>query len=292
MQEFKGNNFYNENKENNDKTYLYRKIGIKQVWKHNFAKVIKHEIEILIEDYKYISIDTEFPGIVCRPLKPYGISFSNHIYSVINSNVNVCKIIQIGLTFYDNEGRKPSDNNENNGINTYQFNFKFNLNKDIYSDESIQLLKKSGINFNEFYLKGIDHKKFGEWITMSGLVLNDEISFICYHGCYDFAYLIKILTNDNLPEIEPKFQWLLKTFFPNIYDLKVLSRNLQNLKGGGLQNLADSLNIKRSGAAHQAGSDSLLTGDIFFKLRDLFFEQLLDNKKYLNILYGLGQSKG
>ena len=38
---------------------------------------------------------------------------------------------------------------------------------------------------------------------------------------------------------------------------------------------------------HQAGSDSLLTGQVFFKLRDVIFGGTL-RKDYESILYGLG----
>jgi len=56
-------------------------------------------------------------------------------------------------------------------------------------------------------------------------------------------------------------------------------RDIHDIKGGGLENLASMLKVKRQGTTHQAGSDSLLTGDVFFKMRELYFEELLDEKK-------------
>ena len=45
-----------------------------------------------------------------------------------------------------------------------------------------------------------------------------------------------------------------------------------------------------SGPQHQAGSDSLLTGAAFFRMRELFFEDNIDDTKYCGQLYGLGSS--
>ena len=42
------------------------------------------------------------------------------------------------------------------------------------------------------------------------------------------------------------------------------------------------------GPSHQAGSDSLLTGITFFKIRSKFFDDALDDEKFLGQLYGLG----
>lgn len=127
---------------------------------------------------------------------------------------------------------------------------------------------------------------------MSGLVLNEDVRWICFHGSYDFAYLIKILCSRPLKDTNPNdFFYFLSKYFPYIYDVKVLLRNVHCIKGGGLQKLANTLNVKRIGMNHQAGSDSLLTGNVFFKLRELYFEQLMDEKKYLNTLYGLGNKE-
>ncbi len=38
----------------------------------------------------------------------------------------------------------------------------------------------------------------------------------------------------------------------------------------------------------QAGSDSLLTCSTFFKLRHVYFDDKIDDTKYLGVLYGLG----
>ncbi|CAF4755750.1 unnamed protein product, partial [Rotaria socialis] len=48
--------------------------------------------------------------------------------------------------------------------------------------------------------------------------------------------------------------------------------------------------IERIGPQHQAGSDSLMTGLAFFKMKELFFEDSIDEGKYSGHLYGLGHS--
>lgn len=46
----------------------------------------------------------------------------------------------------------------------------------------------------------------------------------------------------------------------------------------------------RHGASHQAGSDSLLTSQTFFKLKEVYFNDQIDDAEYSGKLYGLGQT--
>ena len=84
----------------------------------------------------------------------------------------------------------------------------------------------------------------------------------------------------NFPEITFAY-WLTCT-------AEFLMRSCKSLKGG-LQDVADELQVARIGPQHQAGSDSLLTASTFFKMRSRFFEDDID-PKYLGNLYGLGSS--
>jgi len=117
------------------------------------------------------------------------------------------------------------------GTSTWQFNFKFNTKKDMYAGESIELLVNSGINFENHAQFGIDHNVFAEHFISSGLVLNEDVRWISFHGCYDFGYLLKVLTCQNLPNKEKQFFELLTIYFPKFYDIKYLIRNYENFNG-------------------------------------------------------------
>ena len=117
-------------------------------------------------------------------------------------------------------------------------------------------------------------------------VLSDEVRWVSFHSGYDFGYLMKLLTCKRLSLEEDDFFSDLKLYFPSFYDIKYLMKACEGLKGG-LNKLAEDLNVERIGPEHQAGSDSLLTQATFFKMRRLFFEDEMDDDRHMNILYGL-----
>lgn len=91
----------------------------------------------------------------------------------------------------------------------------------MYAQDSIDLLTNSGIQFKKHEDEGIEPLEFAELLMTSGIVLMDNIKWLSFHSGYDFGYLIKLLTDNNLPQDENEFFDLLRLYFPTIYDVKV-----------------------------------------------------------------------
>jgi CCR4-NOT transcription complex subunit 7/8 len=230
-------------------------------------------------------------------------------------------MIQLGITLFAPDGSLPPPNppNSTNAQSNYmgamipspytwQFNFQFSLNTDMYAQESTTMLTKAGIDFSLHEKNGIDPHEFGALLISSGLVLDPDVHWISFHSGYDFGYLMKIMLAKELPDDESEFHKLLMIFFPSLYDIKFLLKHagrngtvnnnqpltseaqsvLQKLSTkSGLQDIAEELDVRRVGIAHQAGSDSLVTGQIYFKMKDKVFGGTIDEGKYSGQVWGL-----
>ena len=272
---------FNNNKNENSSKNKFSNSNIKEVYEDNFLEEINKISILLEEDYTFIGLDTEFPGTVYNS-KNY--TKKNFYYETLKININSLKLIQLGIALRNKKGEFPTKY----PYFTWQFNFKFDLEKDTFSPKSIKLLKNAGINFEKLKQNGIDYKIFAIYLITSGLVLNTDIHWICFQGSYDFGYLLQLLINKPLPETEDEFIELLNTYFPHYYDIRMLAKDKCCLQGS-LNKLAKRLIIDRgAGDAHQAGSDSYITIRIFYKLIKcgIINKDLL--KKNKNILYGIG----
>ena len=93
--------------------------------------------------------------------------------------------------------------------------------------------------------EGIEACTFAELMISSGLVLNDENRWVAFHSGYDFGYLLKLLTNAELPEQEADFFETLRLWFGNIYDLKYMVKSCPTLNHRtGLNQLASELKVR------------------------------------------------
>ena len=252
---------------------------IKEVYAENLEEEIK-VIKSVINEYNYIGMDTEFPGTV------YSLNnlTNDFYYKTMEKNVNSLKLIQLGITLTNKNGEYP----KNIPYHTWQFNFKYDEKKDLYSEDSLNLLKSTGIDFENLKKNGIEHKKFAEIMIESGLVLNPKRIWVSFHGSYDFAYLLKLLINVNLPSSESEYIRLLYCYFPNYYDIKILIKDNDTYFHGGLNKLIYELDIKRKGIKHQAGSDSIATIEAYHKLIENGSINTKKLKKWKNVLYGIG----
>ncbi|KAJ0536827.1 putative poly(A)-specific ribonuclease [Helianthus annuus] len=219
-------------------------IQIREVWNDNLEEEFEF-IRLIVDDFPYVAMDTEFPGIVIRPVGNFKNTNDYH-YQTLKDNVDMLKLIQLGLTFSDEQGNLPTfgsdtDTDTDNRHCIWQFNFReFNMKDDVYANDSVELLRESGIDFKKNNEKGIDVGRFGELLMSSGIVLNDSVYWVTFHSGLH----------------------------------------------GGLNKLAQLLEVERIGICHQAGSDSLLTSCTFRKLIENFFSGSLE--KYAGVLYGLG----
>ena len=261
----------------NNINYRNQSNRIKEVYSDNFIQEIKN-ISNYLNQYPYVGMDTEFPGVIY----PCPVATEDFYYVYTKVNVDKLKLIQLGITLTNDKGEYPP------GTCTWQFNLNFDVEKDQHSNESISMLYNSGIDFKLMKNKGISHSLFAEYLLISDLVLNEKITWICFNGSSDFAYLLKYLINTPLPEEEKEFIDLVNLYFPNVYDVKYLVNDSETYKGG-LNKLAKELDVERSGEIHQAGSDSQVTSDVFFRLvrNNVISQNELNEGK--NIIYGIGQ---
>ena len=82
-------------------------------------------------------------------------------YLLVKRNVEQTKMIQIGLTIADEDGRVPYP------VCTWQFNFKFDKDKDSIIEQSYDLLVKAGVHFDRLATEGIEYALFAEYFAGS-----------------------------------------------------------------------------------------------------------------------------
>ncbi|GLJ13353.1 hypothetical protein SUGI_0210590 [Cryptomeria japonica] len=240
---------------------------IREVWAANLEEEFRLISEI-VDDYPYLAMDTEYPGVVFNPVGSFQ-SDAEYKYAKLRDNVNLLKLIQLGFTFSDKNGNLPKCGTNQECV--WQFNFReFNSHIDKYNLSSIEMLKQCGIDFQRNEQFGIDSKVFRELFMSSGVLLKENVQWITFHGGYDFGYLMKLLSKQDLPKDQADFFKLFRTYFRKSYDTKILSKHCIERLPDGLSMLAEHLKVERVGSSHQAGSDSLLTSRVFWKLQQGF----------------------
>jgi CCR4-NOT transcription complex subunit 7/8 len=296
---------------------------IREVWRHNLDQEMD-VLRMLILKYPYVSMDAEFPGIVARPMGNFAGSKAEYHYQTLRANVDLLKPIQLGITLWSPNGELPPQHPVPATLNelmggrkipqvvqmggmlpcTWVFNFHFDLEEDMYAESSIDMLQKQGVDFQRHQQHGIPLNAFGAVLTTSGLTFSQDVNWLSFHSGYDFGYLVKLLTDDALPKKQSDFFDLVRIFFPKLWDIKFLLRDAQRrvqqgrlgVEGtrtlgtlgtkSGLQDLADELGCQRVGTAHTGGSDSWLTGQVFWAMRNKIFAGNLD-ADLADQIYGL-----
>lgn len=198
-----------------------------------------------------LALDMEFPGF---PYSDPAASKHAVSYQDLRRNVDELWPIQVGLAVVGANG-------VHHGV--WTFNLYFNAEVDAHTEESLRFLWSAGIDFPRHRTEGINALVLGRRLANSTLVgpHGRAPSWLTFCGSYDWAYLLKLVTQGRpLPGQAGTFDNVLSVYCPNRRELQDL------LPSGSLETLGRRHGVKRWGAAHTAGSDALLTAELFILL--------------------------
>ncbi|TXG58017.1 hypothetical protein EZV62_015846 [Acer yangbiense] len=248
-------------------------VKIRQVWGVN----LDHELFLFdqtLQHHNLLSVDTEFPGFLRNTPRDAPETLR---YSDLKFNIDNTKLIQLGITLSDDNGNISS---------TWEFNFcDFDIDNDACNETSIDFLKKSGLDFERIRKDGIFMSVFRRKF-LEILSVHANLKWVTFHGLYDLAYVLKLLSNNSLPLTVFDFVKEAAVYFTAVFDIKFIARFCKGLMGGelGLNRLACILTVDRCGEAHNAGSDSLLTACVFAKLKNVY---RIEERNFDGFLYSI-----
>jgi len=197
----------------------------------------------------------------------------------------------VAFALANEQGASPV-NDAGEVVAAWQFNFSFSLSTDMYATSSIELLERAGCKFEHHLHHGIEPLAFGELLVSSGLILDEDVTWIVFHAGFTLANILKLATNKDMPATAALFYEQTRLFMPTLYDTRHVIARLKSGKWtGGLDALAKEVGVERYGAPCQSASDALLNLNVLFALCQRFFPSGFSSLAHANsvpgIVYGL-----
>lgn len=230
-----------------------RVIEIRNVWANNFENEFKSLLAIVHGSCSgtIMGLDVEFPGFFRE--EALWCSSNETQYQTLRANVDILFPIQIGVAVASGDGTM---------LSAWNFNLKFDADNDLHTESALVLLRQAGINFGHHAHHGIDASIFGCRLAGSSLVGSHDRTplWVTLSGQYDFGYLMKVLTGQQLPFDNDAFQKRLGALCPRRHEIR------DQCPFGSLDILARQSGVVRRGNAHTAGSDALTTLELYLAL--------------------------
>lgn len=225
-----------------------------EVWEHNFET----EFNLLLAavaraggSEAILALDTEFPGF---PYEDSRSSTQEGHYQVLRHNVDDLWPIQFGIAVVGTNG-------VHRGV--WNFNLRFDAEVDIHTEESLDFLRAAGLDFPRHRTEGVSPLMLGQRLANCSLIgpHGRAPCWLTFSGSYDWGYLMKLVTLGRaLPGLAGTFDQVLSVYCPKRRELRDF------LPTGSLEKLGRKLGVKRWGQPHTAGSDALLTLELFMHL--------------------------
>ena len=257
--------------------------AVREVWSHNMLEEVEAIAQVR-RSLPYVFLDTEFPGFIHSVHR--GAS-EEEIYGAVKLNVDSLKLVQLGITLSDIDGRS---------LRSWQFNLSdFDPNEDECSKTSVEFLKRSGVDFDKNHRDGVSAARLSPLLSQSLIQCHPGTStkWVTFHGLYDVAYTVKLLCREPLPSTLDAFLGLVWELLGPVYDLKHMASTCSGSDGCftdvGLVRLSRMLGIDWDGSSHQGGHDSLLTAMVFWEMKRRFPGFNDDGDTNAGLLYSVEQ---
>lgn len=224
----------------------HRNGVIREVWARNF----QNEFILFSHTLRFagagavVAIDTEFPGVLQE--NAWKESDETH-YRAMKESVELLPVIQIAVAIGSSYGKC---------LGAWNFNLHYDLSRDFHTDAAVNFLLAAGVDFQRHATEGIEPRSLGTMLQGSGL---SSCRWVTFAGMTDLLYLVQLMKQE-LPETLCDFEVLLEETCAGRHELR------DQLPFGSLSNLARSHGVIRYGQAHTAGSDALVTLDLFFRI--------------------------
>lgn len=231
--------------------------AVREVWAWNLHQEFLALLSVLqaAGPGTVVALDTEFPGVLQEGAWRKARDVQ---YKAMKDSVVLLNPIQVGLALASANGSI---------LGAWTFNLHFDLRFDLHTDASVNFLSAAGIDFPRHALEGIDFKVLGALISSSPLVSHASggapPAWLTFSGSYDLGYLMKLLSPPPFPREPCEFDDALAKLCPQCHELR------DWLPHGSLEALAREHGVARCGAAHTAGSDALVTLELFLRVGPL-----------------------
>lgn len=227
---------------------------VREVWHCNFEEEFQALLTAFADEAScVVALDMEFPGFLRD--EPRWMESQEVRFQALRENVDQLRPIQVGLAV-------AGDDRVVRG--SWTFNLRFDLKAERHTGSSVEFLRRAGVDFARHAEEGLDAAVFGRRLFASRLVglHRSTPTWVTFAGAYDFGFLLKLLSGDQpLPPTRGAFRQALELLCPRRCELR------DELPHGSLGSLGQQLGVARHGRAHTAGSDALMTLEIYIRLR-------------------------
>ncbi|KAG0530771.1 hypothetical protein BDA96_05G215500 [Sorghum bicolor] len=219
------------------------------VGKENIATELER-IRELLPRYRYVAIDTEYPGTIHGTPAGAALTPAARYYALVKANVDEIPILQLGLTLCDEEGNLPIVMDSDGGPLqlAWEFHFSdFDIARHPHSMESVQFLQTQGFNFARALMHGVPSTDFAARLAEVLAKVPQPLMWVAFGGAFDFAHMVKMLSGGQpLPETRGEFLARARDLLHGmVFDAKYMAEHCgrAELCAGGLRTVASILGV-------------------------------------------------